>query len=99
MVVGMRLELTKASGLRSLDSPCLPCQNCFNELGRSAAVSIMLVGHGNFPCAAEMLLLLVAKCCDDGANGFLNAMPMELKSEGLIGESKLQNGELHGANI
>jgi hypothetical protein len=39
-----------------------------------------------FPCAAEMLLLLIAKCSDDGANGFLNAMPMELKSEGLSRE-------------
>ena len=59
----------------------------------------VLVAMNEFPCATEMLLLLVAKCSDEGANGFLNAMPMELKSGGLGGESKLQNGELHGANI
>ena len=31
-----------------------------------------------FPCATEMLFLLVAKCFDDGASGFSDAMPMEL---------------------
>ena len=39
-----------------------------------------------FFCATETLLLLVAKCSDDGADGFLNAMPVELKSGGLSGE-------------
>ena len=46
----------------------------------------VLVAMNEFPCATDMLFLLVAKCSHDGANGFLNAMPMELKSEGISGE-------------
>jgi len=38
----------------------------------------VLVAMHEFPCATEMLLLLVAKCSDDGANGFLYFPPLAI---------------------
>ena len=47
-----------------------------------------------FPCATEMLLLLVAKRADDVANGFSNAMAIELSLTARQCKRRMSMGEI-----